>query len=529
MSKRTVKESAADSSVKVISCVKKKDPMKETINVAAYCRVSKDIEEQQTSLDNQMASFERIIVEHPGWKLAGIYADPGVTGTNIKNRKEFQRLISDCKEGKIDYILAKSISRFARNTLDMLEYTRMLREMGIPVYFEKERVDTSTVTSEMLLTIYAAFAQEESHSISENQRKSFRQKFSMGIPKWTQTYGFEKMDRNNWVIKEDEAEVIRQIFDLYLKGYTMQEIANYLELDKVTAPMGEQYIWNAAAVHGILTNVKAMGDVKMQLTYVKDHLTHEKVSNRNADIDQYYKENHHDAIVPKETFMKAQLISKMRDSRQGISQYPYYGFLCCPYCGAPMVRIDISRKYGHGWTCGGIGPGETIAERSKCKQFIVMEQYLDSPVLEAIRMLEDKDDIVGREMGRTIREIKKLALERGRVEHYFLDKLVEQITFSAWNVMEITWKNKKVSELRLTYDKAADSPQPSEHWIGEDFFINSMPVDRANIRNVKSALERKAKTRNNTRVIDPDPLDEVQLPRVIKEKEPTDENNENIQ
>ena len=203
-------------------------PLFEQKRVAAYCRVSTDLEAQQTSIDLQMGSYKRIIEEHPGWVLAGIYADDGETGTSVKNRPEFQRMYADAKAGCFDILMVKSISRFARNTKDSLEYTRELKECGVGVYFEKEGLDTTNLTSELLLTIFSAMAQEESRSISENVKVGIRSRYKMGKPPWRTTYGFRK----GYVIYEPEAEVVREIFDLYNQDISAEEIAQILNEKK---------------------------------------------------------------------------------------------------------------------------------------------------------------------------------------------------------------------------------------------------------------------------------------------------------
>ena len=170
-------------------------PEKKKLRVAAYCRVSKDIEVQESSLDTQMETYDRLISQHPDWELVEIYADKGRTGTSTKKRVAFQRMLQDAQDGKIDKILVKSISRFCRNTVDMLSTVRELRDLGVGVVFEKENLDTTSVESELLLTVYAAFAQEESLSISENMRGGIRQRFKLGIPKVSQVYGYDNLVR----------------------------------------------------------------------------------------------------------------------------------------------------------------------------------------------------------------------------------------------------------------------------------------------------------------------------------------------
>ena len=206
--------------------------------VAAYCRVSTEHEEQQSSLQIQMSAFQEQIDSRPDWELAGIYADNGITGTQVQNRTEFLRMMNDCENGLIDYIITKSISRFARNTLECLSYVRHLKQLGVFVYFEKERLDTSSSTSEMLLSILAAVAQEESRNISENIKWSQRKRFAEGIPKWAAVYGYTKVGELEYIIDEECATVVRRIFDDYIKGKSLMEISRGLAKDKILSPFG---------------------------------------------------------------------------------------------------------------------------------------------------------------------------------------------------------------------------------------------------------------------------------------------------
>ena len=188
-----------------------------TILVGAYCRVSTDLEMQKTSLETQMIAYEKIINDHPGWVLAGIYADKGLSGTSVNHRTEFQRMIADAKEGKLNYILVKSISRFSRNTVDLLQYVRDLKKIGVYVYFEKERIDTGKTDSEFMVSIFGAAAQEEIISLSNNMKVGRRMRFAQGKQQWTHIYGY----RRGWEIVPAEAEVIRKIYDMYLSGCSL--------------------------------------------------------------------------------------------------------------------------------------------------------------------------------------------------------------------------------------------------------------------------------------------------------------------
>ena len=492
--------------------------------VAAYCRVSKKIELQATSLETQMATYRKIISEHPGWKLAGIYADRGISGTCKANRTEFMRLLADCDAGKIDKILVKSVSRMARNTVDMLETVRDLREKGISIYFEKEKVDTMSLTSELLLSIYAAFAQNESFSLSENMKSGVRKRFSMGQPKWTRIYGFRNVTRNEWEIDEAEAKVVRKIFESYYEGDSLEEISAELNRKQIPAPIAET--WYPCAVSGILHNEKYVGDYLMQKTYVVDHLNHKRVKNDKAEVQQFYKKNDHDPIVERDIYEDVQKVIYMRGSKRGIKQYPYYGFLRCPYCGAPMVRFQISRSRGFSWVCSGQGNAEIQAERSSCKPFIVMERYLDIPVLDAIEHLDEES--LPLTMQRDYRKIRKLMTKKNNVEYYYLKALVEKITFTDWNVMEITWKHGEKSLVQIEYDTPTDIPDPRELYVGKDLFINGMWVHPRARAMVKKYIRKKEEMLSKLRIIAPEPDAPVAIPiiEMIKEEENDNENNE---
>ena len=270
--------------------------MSEKKRVAAYCRVSTNKEIQQSSLALQTEVFEQIATQNPDWTLVKVYADEGLTGTSVKNRVQFQQMIKDALEGKIDYIIAKSISRFARNTVDTLEYTRLLKEKGIGVYFEEQSLDTLNVTSEIFLTIHAAFAQEESHSISENQKRGYRNRYALGVPKWAATFGYRCEEEGTWIPYKKEAKIVKLIFEKYLAGDSIPDICKHLMSKRVTPPEGEKN-WHPHTVSIILHNEKYIGDVEMQKSYTVSHLTHKKVKNDGKKIPKYYIHDHHTAML----------------------------------------------------------------------------------------------------------------------------------------------------------------------------------------------------------------------------------------
>lgn len=258
------------------------------LRVAAYCRVSTEEEEQQSSFETQKLYYTEKITSTPEWEIAGIYADDGISGVHTKKRDGFNQMIQDCKKRKIDLILTKSISRFARNTLDSIQYVRMLKALGIAVIFEKENINTSTMNSEMILTVLSAFAQAESESISQNVARGKRMGFRQGkfpFP-YRQILGYRKGSDGKPEIIPEEAEVIRMIFNSYLQGASLQTIKKRLEADGVLTARGNKK-WSSESVQRILQNEKYCGDVLLQKTFIEDVLT--GVSKKNTgQLPQYY-------------------------------------------------------------------------------------------------------------------------------------------------------------------------------------------------------------------------------------------------
>ena len=454
------------------------------VRVAAYCRVSTDLEMQQSSLKTQMEAYEKIINEHPGWALAGIYKDKGMSGTSAARRVEFQRMISDAKAGKIDYIIAKSTSRFARNTVDTLTYTRYLKEIGVGVYFEEQKIDTNNLTSEMLLTIHAAFAQEESHSLSENLKKGLRSRFAMGIPKWTPTYGLKRISDDEWDLDPETAPIVKRVFDMYLEGKSLPQIAKILEEEKIPGP-GLKKTWYAHSISTILHNEKYIGDVAMQKCYTIDHITHKKVSNKDATIPRYYKSGHHPAIIDKETFEMVQLILEMKDRHKGSTQYPFYGFLVCPFCGEKMVAVSLpSRLHEQAWTCGGADSEKTYRnERTDCPEFFVKDKYIHAVIWEALDSISD-DELKAADAEQAI-EYKHRERTSSRVEFIMLHDLVDTITFEKnpggidWNTLVVNWNFGITSRASIKYIKASEIPVTPETAEFKDntYYANGQPTN----------------------------------------------------
>ena len=311
--------------------------------VCAYARVSTDLEDQKNSFNAQKEEYESRIKTNPDWEFVGLYSDEGITGTSIKNRKGFLKMIEDALAGEIDLILTKSISRFARNTVDCLSEVRKLRDANVEVFFEKENISTNDTKIEMMLTIFASMAQEESKSISENVKWGIRKRMARGVTHVNPNYllGYEKDESGQIVVKEDEAETIVHIFNLYISGFSYRKICEILVNEHRTNWNGEVK-WTVGMIHRILSNEKYTGDVILQKTFVKDFLTHKRIANE-GQVPSYVVENHHEAIISKELFMYVQALrdskfNEMQDyDRKGVN--PLSGLIICGCCGRVLSTI----------------------------------------------------------------------------------------------------------------------------------------------------------------------------------------------
>ena len=307
---------------------------KRQLRVAAYCRVSTDDEEQLTSYEAQKNYYTDKIMTNKEWTMAGIFADEGITGTSARKRPEFLRMVRQCKQGKIDIVLTKSISRFARNTVDCLNYVRALKELGIAVIFEKENMNTLEIDSEILITMLGAFAQSESESISANVRWGIRQAMKEGKAtiQYKYLYGYRKGDDSKPEIIPDQAEVVRKIYDLFLSGTPVRGIQEYLNANSVPNINGESK-WARSAIDSILTNEKYCGDVLLQKTYIDDCIN-KKVKKNTGQLPMYLVQNHHEGIISRETFDAAQAELARRSAGKSPSKK-----------NAPTGRSRYSSKY----------------------------------------------------------------------------------------------------------------------------------------------------------------------------------------
>ena len=340
----------------------KKDEEKPKLRVAAYCRVSTDSDEQATSYDAQIEHYTTYIGSHPDWELAGIFADDGISGTNTKKREEFNRMIDECMAGNIDKVITKSISRFARNTVDCLNYIRKLKDKNIPVYFEKENIDSMDSKGEVMLTIMASLAQQESQSLSQNVKLGFQYRYQQGEIqvncKWF--LGYTKDENKKLVIVPEEAETVKRIYLEYLEGASILKIARGLEADGILNGAGKEK-WHTSNINSILRNEKYIGDALLQKTYTVDFLTKKRVKN-NGIVPQYYVENSHEAIIPREIFMQVQeeLVrrrcvhtSKNGTKRSFSSTHCFSQIIICGNCGEIFRRVHWNNhgKKSIVWRC----------------------------------------------------------------------------------------------------------------------------------------------------------------------------------
>lgn len=324
--------------------------------VAAYARVSTDSEEQLSSYEAQVEFYTRYIRSNPEWEFVHVYTDEGISGTNTKKREGFNQMVADALAGKIDLILTKSISRFARNTVDTLTTVRKLKEKQVEVYFEKENIYTLDAKGEVMITIMSSLAQEESRSISENitwgKRRSMEEgKFSLA---YRYFLGYQKGENGILEIVEEEAKIVREIYRLFLDGWTIRAIADHLTGKGVPTPRGKRN-WSVSTIMSILTNEKYKGDALLQKTYVADFLT-KRVKKNRGEIPQYYIKDSHPAIIDPATFdLVQEEIERRRPNRRRLHRNsPFTAKIICGDCGGYYGRKvwhSNSEHRKHVWRC----------------------------------------------------------------------------------------------------------------------------------------------------------------------------------
>ncbi len=370
--------------------------------MAAYCRVSTDSAEQKTSYETQKQVYTDMIAKRKDWEMVGIYADEGISGTRADKRPAFNRMIKDCLSGKIDYIITKSVSRFARNTVECLEYVRMLKARNIGILFEEQNIDTLKCDSELYLVIYAGFAQSESESMSKNITWAFRKNFEEGkvVINYKRMIGYRKGEDGKPEIVPEEAEIVRNIFDWFLSGKTPREIVEMLLADGIQTKCGK-IKWQVSSILRILKNEKFCGDAILQKTVTLDCIskTHKK---NTGEAPMYYVHNNHDPIVSRETFNKAQEELLRRNalkpattstvSAQGrYSRYALTEILHCDECGSRYKRCTwtASGEKQIVWRCiNRLQHGKKYCSKSPT----VKEGVLHSAIVRAINRFNQENE-----------------------------------------------------------------------------------------------------------------------------------------
>lgn len=322
----------------------------EQLRVAAYCRVSTDSEDQLNSYNSQKAYYTDLIQKNGEWIFASIYADEAITGTQVTKREDFQRMINDCMNGEIDMLITKSISRFARNTLDTLKYVRMLKEKNIAVYFEDEKINTLTMDGELLLVVLSSVAQQEVENISANVKKGLKMKMKRGeLVGFQGCLGYDYHPEDKSItVNEEEAEIVRYIFNRYIEGAGGSVIGQELENLGYLTKYGNS-TWVPTTVLGIIKNEKYKGDILLGKTFTVDPISKRRLENMGEE-DQFYIRNHHEPIVSEEVFDKAQEILNRRSKNRGkigdgnskrekySRKYAFSCLLECGFCGGTLTR-----------------------------------------------------------------------------------------------------------------------------------------------------------------------------------------------
>ena len=398
--------------------------------VAGYARVSTDSDEQFTSFEAQVEYYTKKIQENPEWTFVKVFTDEGISATNTKKRDGFNAMIADALAGQIDLIVTKSVSRFARNTVDTLTTVRKLKDRGIEVYFEKENIYTLDAKGELLITIMSSLAQEESRSISENVAWGKRAKAASGrvyLP-YKQFLGYERGPDGLPQIVESEAETIRLIYKLFLEGKTPTTIARHLESKRILSP-GGKVKWQHGTIVSILTNEKYKGDAILQKTFCTDFLT-KKIKRNEGELPQYCVSGSHQAIIPAEIFDEVQLeMKRRREANYTAREHCFSGRIICGDCGAPFIEKvwhSTSQYKRRIWQCS-----RKFKNDERCKTPHLYEGDVKAAFVQAMNgMIEDKDDLIA--------EYKQII--RRLTDHTALDSEAKQKTEETDVVFELIRK-----------------------------------------------------------------------------------------
>ena len=440
--------------------------------VCAYARVSTDKEEQVTSFAAQLDYYEKFISDNKNWVFCGLYSDEGISGTSTKKRNGFNKMVDDAMSGRMDLIITKSISRFARNTIDSLKTIRNLKSKGVEVYFEKENIWTLSSEGELLLTLMSSFAQEESRSISENTKWARKRMMEKG--KYYASYktflGYDKGE-NGLVVNESEAKTIRLIFNLYLDGFNASQIKKELEDKKLLTPTGK-FIWQVSTIMSILKNEKYCGDALLQKTYTKDFISHERVKNK-GEKTKYYIENCHKPIIDKDMFLLVQNEIKERE-HENRAHHPLTYKIYCGDCGSVCTRRQWKSrdgKYSFVYACKdkkknrcfshGMSEDEIIYKFVKAINYLIIhkDEILDNDKLKLYKFNDNKELLLRKD--KLVEDINKITfcnnvpnaeviIKIKQVELSDIEHKINKIKIEKFRIKEFT---KELEKCKKTINK----------------------------------------------------------------------------
>lgn len=476
----------------------------ERIRVAAYCRVSTDGDEQLGSFESQKAYYEQKIRQNKEWVSAGIFADEAITGTKVEKREGFQEMIRKCQNGEIDMILTKSISRFSRNTQDIIKYVRMLRDRNIAIVFEKENINTLDMNGEMLLTILSSLSQGEVESLSENVKMGLKMKMKRGeLVGFNGCLGYDyHPDTKSITVNEQEAETVRFIYDMYLQGYGSSTIAKRLTEMGVKNKLGKVE-WHDHGVMGIIKNEKYKGDILLGKTFTVDPISKRRLANMGEE-DRYYIRDHHESIVSREVWDKAdeirlkrvrpRLMESTGNRERYTRQFTFSSMLECGYCGHKLsrrTRHQTTTTKKPVWQCMN-ATKNGISSCPNCKA--IDEAIIENAFLDAFRLLADNFDDVLDSVLSTIEDVLKDDTELKRVKQ--LEKDISSLESKKSRLTDLLIDGKIEQE---DYDEKKLSFQRKLHQLTEEKAYMEENIGQQ--KNISKRMEQLRKTLENEEVL----------------------------
>ena len=475
------------------------------LRVAAYCRVSTKEEEQASSYEAQCEYYTDKIMSNKEWTMAGIFADEGITGTSTKKRTEFLRMIRQCKQKKIDLILTKSIQRFARNTLDCINYTRILRQLGIGVLFEKENINSLPADSEFMITMYGAMAQSESESISGNIRRGRQMHAKVGTLKVPcyRLYGYEKDADGKFRVIPEQAEIVRELYKRYESGASLRNLKEWLEESQIKTVLGTDD-WSISVIKGILTNEKYCGDVLLQKTFCTDVIS-KKIIKNVGQMTQYYMPDHHEAIVSREQYnaVKAEMArrSALRSpSKEAVtgrscytSKYALSDRLFCGECGTLYRRKtrNIKGNIYHEWRCiSRLEYGKKYCHESPTLREIPLQSAILAAINSAMSMKPALLDRIRNAVSLELLPVQGQTMSLADIEHRLtqLDEQFQQLLAEAIDAEDNESCNAQFAEILA--EQTALKKQK------EEILQGSADADRVctRMKQAEQAIENTAQT-----------------------------------